>query len=131
MTGISYNCRSCGTSCSVRGSTARCNCATPNGNATCVCTTTCASFRHYSHYEHVDDDDDDDDSSEGSNCIFNVNITDTRISQELRPYNCECCRSKAAEVTSEPDFVCICQRISAKNHVRIFEDAVIVENKKV
>jgi len=123
-TGVNYRCRSCGSSCYVRGSRTRCSCATPSANSTCTCSATCAMFRHYSHYE------DDDDSNEDSNCIFNVNLTDTRLGVEQRPYNCECCRSKSAQVTSEPDFVCICQRVARKSDLKRFEETVLIADKK-
>jgi hypothetical protein len=58
------------------------------------------------------------DSTEDLNCIFNINnLTDTRIGEEQRPYSCQCCKSTEAERTSDPDFVCICQRVSVTERI--------------
>ncbi|OXA55377.1 uncharacterized protein LOC110849213 [Folsomia candida] len=60
-----------------------------------------------------DYDESNSDSGEDINCIFTIsNLTDTRIGLEQRPFNCACCKSTEAQRTSDPDFVCICQRVS-------------------
>lgn len=105
----SYRCRSCGTECPV--STLRqptCNCVIPATKSECSCTATCASFRFNPFYFQSFNDETDD-----ANCILSVNaLEDWRLGEERPPYVCDCKRSKEAENTSRPDFICVCQRVS-------------------
>lgn len=107
-TTTSYRCRSCGTPCSVTTNRPpTCYCTVPTNRSECTCAATCAMFRnppvYFQRNFYYDMDE--------ANCIFTVNaLEDWRLGEERPPYSCDCRRSKEAEGTNRPDFICICQR---------------------
>ncbi|CAL8122578.1 unnamed protein product [Orchesella dallaii] len=106
-TTTSYRCKPCGAECPVATSLKpRCNCVIPASKAECTCSANCAMFRYEPFFFPNSDDFDD------VNCIISVSaLEDWRLGEERPPYSCECQRSKEAENSRRPDFVCICQRV--------------------
>ncbi|CAG7667361.1 unnamed protein product, partial [Allacma fusca] len=98
------NCRPCGNHCDVTTAVSpRCSCASVGSGLSsssgrrpqrCNCGVTCASNPW---------------KDQDPFCIFN--ITGLQSAGDPRPVRCECCKSKLAENSDYPDFVCICQRV--------------------